>query len=154
MGQGSEIMTKREVVRLVLEGKRPPYVPWSMGFTKEAGEKLQAHYGCADVEVPLENHLLKLGSDIGFFTDLGDNRVQDVFGVVWDRSIDKDIGNVEGCRLPEPDLGGLRVPRPAWITVSSPTFRPRSRASPTVSAFSRSASRSTNGPGRCGAWSV
>ena len=28
--------TKREVVRLALEGKRPPYVPWSMGFTKEA----------------------------------------------------------------------------------------------------------------------
>lgn len=36
-------MTKREVVRLVLEGKRPPYVPWSMGFTKEAREKLKTH---------------------------------------------------------------------------------------------------------------
>ena len=42
---------------------------------------------------------MKLGSDIGFFTDLGNDRVQDVFGVVWDRSIDKDIGNVEGCVL-------------------------------------------------------
>ena len=29
-------MTHRDVVRLVFEGKRPPYVPWSMGFTKEA----------------------------------------------------------------------------------------------------------------------
>ena len=61
-------MTKRDVVRLVLEGKKPPYVPWSMGFTAEAKAKLQTHYGCEDIEDPLNNHLLKLGNDIGFFT--------------------------------------------------------------------------------------
>ena len=38
---------------------------------------------------------MELGSAIGFFEDLGADRVRDVFGVVWDRSIDKDIGNVE-----------------------------------------------------------
>jgi len=105
-------MIKREVVRLVLEGDRPPYVPWSMGFTREAMEKLQQHYGCSDLEVPLQNHLLKLGSDIGFFTELGGDRVEDVFGVVWDRSIDKDIGNVEKCPLPEPTLTGYDFPDP------------------------------------------
>ena len=105
-------MTKREVIRLVLQGRRPPYVPWSMGFTKEAGEKLRRHYGCDDLEIPLQNHLLKLGSDIGFFCDLGENCVRDVFGVVWDRSIDKDIGNVRGCVLPEPTLAGYELPDP------------------------------------------
>ena len=35
-------MTKRDVVRLALSGKRPPYVPWSMGFTKEAKENVEA----------------------------------------------------------------------------------------------------------------
>jgi uroporphyrinogen decarboxylase len=105
-------MTKRDVIRLVLEGKRPPYVPWSMGFTLEARRKLQDHYGSTDLEIPLDNHLLKLGSDIGFFTDLGNNRVEDVFGVVWDRSIDKDIGNVEGCVLAEPTLAGYQFPDP------------------------------------------
>ncbi len=85
-------MTEREVVRLVLAGARPPYVPWSLGFTQEAREKLQAYYGCDDLDVPLGNHLLLLGSDMGFFTDLGNHRLRDVFGVVWDRSIDKDIG--------------------------------------------------------------
>jgi uroporphyrinogen decarboxylase len=105
-------MQKRDVLHLVLEGRRPPYVPWSMGFTKEAREKLQRHYGCDDLEVPLQNHLLKLGSDIGFFTDLGDHRVQDVFGVVWDRSVDGDIGNVEGCVLGEPTLHGYTWPDP------------------------------------------
>ena len=61
-------MQKRDVIRRVLRGERPPYVPWSMGFTQEAREKLQKHYGSADIEGPLGNHLLKLGSDIGFFT--------------------------------------------------------------------------------------
>ncbi len=104
--------TKREVVRGVLEGERPPYVPWSMGFTIEARAKLQSHYGTDDVEGPLENHFVRLGSDIGFFEDLGGDRVRDVFGVVWDRSIDKDIGNVAGCVLPEPTLAGYRFPDP------------------------------------------
>ena len=105
-------MTKRDVVRCVLEGRKPPYVPWSIGLTKEARDKVQSHYGCDDPEVPLENHLVKLGSDIGFFTPLGNDRVRDVFGVVWDRSIDKDIGNVEGRVLPEPTLAGYRFPDP------------------------------------------
>ena len=104
--------SKREVVRLALQGKRPPYVPWSMGFTKEAKEKLQQYYGCQDIEGPLENHLLRLGSDIGFFEDLGNDRVRDIFGVAWDRTIDKDIGNVEGQVLPEPTLAGYTFPDP------------------------------------------
>jgi len=105
-------MTEREVVCLVLEGKKPPYVPWSMGFTLEAKAKLQAHYGCSDIEAPLGNHILKLGQDIGIFEDLGNDRVRDSFGVIWDRSIDKDIGNVEGQILPEPTLTGYTFPDP------------------------------------------
>jgi uroporphyrinogen decarboxylase len=105
-------MNKREVVRLALEAKRPPYVPWSLGFTKEAVEKLQGHYGCDDLEVPLDNHFVRLGRDIGLFTEIGGSRVRDVFGVVWDRSIDKDIGNVVGQVLPEPTLAGYDFPDP------------------------------------------
>ena len=105
-------MTKRDIVRLVLRGGVPPYVPWSLGFTQEARQKLQQHFGCDDLEVVLGNHFLKLGRDIGYFRDLGNHRVQDVFGVVWDRSIDRDIGNVEGCVLPEPTLAGYQFPDP------------------------------------------
>ncbi len=104
--------TKREVIHAVLQGQAPPYVPWSCGFTKGAKDKLQAHFGAVDLEDALQNHLLKLGSDIGFFTDLGENRVRDVFGVVWDRSIDQDIGNVEGCVLSEPTLKHYAFPDP------------------------------------------
>jgi uroporphyrinogen decarboxylase len=137
-------MQKRDVVGLVLAGKKPPYVPWSMGFTKEAKAKLQRHFGCEDIEKPLDNHILKLGSDIGFFTELGDNRVRDVFGAVWDRSIDKDIGNVEGQMLsPIRSIRGF-----------SPIFPARSRNIPTDSAYSKSAFRFTSGRGRSAGWPV
>ncbi|HSB65206.1 MAG TPA: uroporphyrinogen decarboxylase family protein [Anaerolineales bacterium] len=104
--------TKREIIRSVLEGQKPPYVPWSCGFTKEARDKLQAHFAPAELEIALDNHLLKLGSDIGFFTHLGQDRYRDMFGVIWDRSIDKDIGNVVGCVLPKPTLEGYTFPNP------------------------------------------
>jgi uroporphyrinogen decarboxylase len=110
--EAKSLMTKRDVVRSVLQGRKPPYVPWSIGLTQEAKEKIQGNFSCDDPEVPLGNHFVKLGSDIGFFTPTGKDRVRDVFGVVWDRSIDKDIGNVEGCVLPEPTLSGYEFPDP------------------------------------------
>lgn len=105
-------MTKREVVQRILEGERPPYVPWSFSFTHEAEERLVQHYGTTALDDVLGNHILGLGSAIGFFEPLGADRVRDVFGVVWDRSIDKDIGNVEGRLLSEPTLEGYTFPDP------------------------------------------
>jgi len=106
-------VNKREVIRTVLMHEPPPYVPWSFGFTLEAKEKLRLHYGPEeDLENVLGNHLLRLGSDIGFFQDVGPNLVQDVFGVVWDRSIDKDIGDVKNSVLSEPTLKGYSFPDP------------------------------------------
>jgi uroporphyrinogen decarboxylase len=105
-------MTKREVIRMVLDGKKPPYVPWSYSFTKEAGERLAAHLGTDDLQGVLHNHLLSLGNTYGFFEDIGNDRFRDVYGVVWDRSVDKDIGNVEGEVIAEPDMSLLDLPDP------------------------------------------
>jgi uroporphyrinogen decarboxylase len=105
-------MTKREVIRKVLEGKTPPYTPWSFKFTKEPANLLKTYYGVEDLDLVIGNHILNLGSDIGFFEDLGDDRFRDVFGVVWDRRIDKDIGIPVGTLLPEPDLRPLIMPDP------------------------------------------
>ncbi|MFW6158293.1 MAG: uroporphyrinogen decarboxylase family protein [Planctomycetota bacterium] len=105
-------MTRREVVERAIAWEPVPYVPWSLGFTLEAREKLVDHFGTEDLEPILHNHFVGLGNDIGFFEDLGGDRVRDVFGVVWDRSIDKDIGNVANCMLPEPTLDGYEFPDP------------------------------------------
>jgi len=105
-------MTKREVIRTVLDGKQPPYVPWSFSFTQEAAVKLVQHYGTENLDTVLHNHFLGLGSGIGFFKDLGNDRVKDIFGVVWNRTVDKDIGTVEDPQLTEPALKGYQFPDP------------------------------------------
>jgi uroporphyrinogen decarboxylase len=106
------VMTPREVIRTVLDSRPPPYVPWSCTFTKEAQEKLEAHFGARQLEDRLGNHLLGLGSDGGPFDDLGHDCVRDPFGVVWDRSVDKDIGIVRTYLLPEPTLRDFQFPDP------------------------------------------
>ena len=105
-------MNRREVVRLVLDGQKPPYVPWAYRFTKEAADRLTDHYGTDDLLTATGGHVVELGSDIGFFDDLGNDQVRDVFGVQWDRSIDKDIGIVCNQVMPEPTLEGYEFPDP------------------------------------------
>jgi uroporphyrinogen decarboxylase len=96
-----------------MDGKRPPYVPWTFGFTQEARAKLERHFGSTELEAVLDSHYLALGAPIGFFEDIGGDCVRDAFGVVWDRSVDKDIGMVKGCLLAEPTLEGYTFPNPS-----------------------------------------
>ncbi len=105
-------MNKRELVIMALNFEEIPWVPWHFKFTLEAKEKLLSYLNGRDPEEYLQNHLLELGDDVGFFEYLGDNLYRDVFGVIWDRSIDKDIGNVQGSLLEEPSLKGYVFPDP------------------------------------------
>ncbi len=105
-------MNKREVIKAVLDHQRPPYVPWSFKFTLEPKQQLQAYYETEDLDIPLGNHILQLGSDIGFFEEIEPDMFQDVFKVVWDRTIDKDIGNPREALIAEPTLEGLEFPNP------------------------------------------
>jgi len=98
---------------MAMNGDAPPYVPWSFGFTQEAQEKLVGHYGEAALrENVLQNHLLGMGVGMGPFQQIDEHHLKDIFGAVWDRSIDKDIGNVVNCVLPEPSLRDYTFPDP------------------------------------------
>jgi uroporphyrinogen decarboxylase len=105
-------MNRREVIKCVLDGKKPPYTPWSFKFTLEAKKLLQDHYNMEDLDNILYNHILLLGNDYGFFDQVGENLFRDVFGVVWDRSIDKDIGNISGSLIDSPSLKNYSFPDP------------------------------------------
>lgn len=105
-------MTEREIIRQTLQGFVTPYVPWSFKFTKEPEKWLKEYYQVEDLDLILGNHILNLGSDIGFFSELPGDKFQDVFGVVWDRSVDKDIGVPVEPVLKEPTLEGYRFPNP------------------------------------------
>jgi len=105
-------MTKREIVVQALNHNPVPYVPWSFQFTLEAKEKLLKHFGDVDIDKTVNNHFVELGNSVGFFKNVGNERYRDIFGVVWDRSVDKDIGNVEGLVLSRPTLGNYTLPDP------------------------------------------
>jgi len=106
------VITYREIIKTVLDGFEPPYVPWSYWFTLEAHERLAEHYGTGDVFSAVGNHIIDVGNEIGVFTDIGGGYVRDIFGVVWDRTIDKDIGIVKGAVLAGPTLTGYEFPDP------------------------------------------
>ncbi len=105
-------MTKRQIIKLILEGKEPPYVPWSFRFTQKAEAALVAHYFTNDIRSVIGNHIIELGSDFGIFTQLDENHFQDAFGVIWDRSVGKDIGSVSNCVLQTSSLKGFEFPDP------------------------------------------
>jgi len=105
-------MDKRTVMKMALEWERPPYVPWNINFTIPSTEKLQQYYAGKDLEEVVQNHIVNVGYDIYFYHEVGENSVQDHFGVIWDRSIDKDIGVVKGQVLAQPTLSGYTFPDP------------------------------------------
>lgn len=106
-------MNRGAIIRTVFEGGRPPYVPWQFAFTAGAREKLAGILGPGDLETSVGNHMLMLRRSTGSFADLGDGFVRDIFGVVWDRRMDADIGFPSGDVLPRPTLKGLELPDPA-----------------------------------------
>jgi uroporphyrinogen decarboxylase len=107
------MITKREVVKCAMDGKKPPYVPWSYSFTEEPKKMLQEYFKTDDLDIALGNHILILGDEIGFFEEIEPNMFQDVFGVVWDRTIDKDIGNPKRPYVIEkPSLESISFPDP------------------------------------------
>lgn len=106
-------MTRRDVMRTVFEGGKPPYVPWAFSFTQEALEKLQKHYGEPFPADMLEGHFLSCGRSTGNFSeDIGNGCFRDGFGVVWDRSVDKDIGVIHDYLIGEPDPDVYTFPDP------------------------------------------
>lgn len=105
-------MEKRDVVKRALNFESIPYTPWHFKFTKEAKDELSRHLKNADMEDYLQNHCIELGNDIGFFDYQGNDLFRDVFGVIWDRTVDKDIGIVKEIVLHEPTLKGYEFPNP------------------------------------------
>jgi len=103
-------MTPKEVVCRALRFEDPPYTPWGFDFTAPALDKLRDHYGTDDVMPLMHNHLVSVKWRRAGFEPIGDDRVRDPFGVVWDRSVDKDIGIVCNVPLEEPTLDGYRFP--------------------------------------------
>ena len=127
--------TKRDVVIEALEFRPPPYIPWAWGPTERAAERLRLHLGVEDLSDFLSSHFVDVEASFSRLEPIGNDLYRDAYDVVWDRSIDKDIGT--------PSSWPIRRP-------STPTSRPCWRRSPTALGGTRWVFRSTSGRGRCG----
>lgn len=106
-------MTHKERVYAALHHEQPDKTPYVIGLTQRAHAAMVAHYGNDDYLKLLDNSMVSLGANPGPKDQwLDENTWQDEFGVQWDRSIDKDIGNVCNRVIPERDLEGLEMPDP------------------------------------------
>ncbi len=109
-------MTPKQRVMTALRHEPPDRVPYHVGFTVPAREKMAAFYGDPDFIDKIGNHLASVpvirvewgirGPD-GYYTD--------EFGLRWNRQVDADIGMPEGTltrqtldafEWPDPDAPG------------------------------------------------
>jgi uroporphyrinogen decarboxylase len=103
-------ITPRERVLVALAHEQPDVTPWQIDLTIDARERVAAYLGDPDWVTAIGNHLA--GCEDGFFEKIRPGYWQDQFSIVWNRTIDKDIGNVDEILLKEPDLAGYRFPEP------------------------------------------
>jgi uroporphyrinogen decarboxylase len=106
-------MTNRERVLAAFAHEQPDRTPYEVGFTQKAWAALVEHTGGEDFAKQLDNSFHTVRAAAGPKDCwLDENTWQDEFGVRWDRSIDRDIGNVCNQVLAEPDLDTCEFPDP------------------------------------------
>jgi uroporphyrinogen decarboxylase len=85
-------MTRKEVIIEALASRPVPYVPWSWGPTGACARRLKAHLGADDLWEFLDPHTVGMAAASPGLVPVGKDRLRDAYGVVWDRTVDKDIG--------------------------------------------------------------
>jgi len=104
-------MTKRDVILDVLAFRKPAYVPWSIGLTIPAADRVRKLLGVQNLSAWLDNHFLDVGEGGVRVVRETPAQVTDIYGVTWDRSIDKDIGTPCAWPIKTPeDLDKYRWP--------------------------------------------
>lgn len=103
-------------------------VPWQIGYTSQIGDILMEALGLPEerrvvlgknvyrynrLEEYLGNHLAFLRNRaVDSVREVGPGLFEDEWGVVWDRSVDRDIGTPVNRVLEHMDLEGLQAPDP------------------------------------------
>lgn len=107
-------MNNRERVIASLNHIQPDIVPYNIGFTQKAYEKMAKFYNDDNFAAKLGNCLVSISCESkDSWKEVRTDVWQDQFGVQWDRRIDKDIGivcnrlvtpdNVDDYQFPDPD---------------------------------------------------
>ena len=105
-------MTNKERCTAALLHQQPDKCPYVIGFTQKSAAVFTARYGEEAYKL-IDNSTTSVHANAGpKDTWLDENTWQDEFGVQWDRSIDRDIGNVCNLVIPDRNLDKLEMPDP------------------------------------------
>lgn len=106
-------MNNKERVLASLKHQQPDKIPYQIGFTKRAEEKMAAFFGDPDFKTKLGNSLFALDSRIkGSMREVEHSIWEDEFGVRWNRSTDLNIGVVCNCRVTPENIDKYELPDP------------------------------------------
>jgi len=85
-------------------------VPWYIEFTARPAALLRAHFNAEDLDLCVANHMFTYRPPTRRFEQEAPGLFRDMYGTLWDRTIDKDIGTPRSFALPEPSLDGYDFP--------------------------------------------
>lgn len=104
-------MTKRDRVLNAINHKETDIIPYNIELTQMAYEKMSAYLGDFDFIRKIGNHISSVFYD-GYSEEItpGSGFWRDRFGVVWNRTVDRDIGVVADCVLKSPKMNGYNFP--------------------------------------------
>lgn len=104
-------MTKRERVFSAIDHKHTDSIPYHIDLTQKAYEKVSIYLGDPDFINTIGNHISSVFYD-GYTEEVPGKSGfwRDRFGVVWNRTIDRDIGVVANYILKSPNMDGYKFP--------------------------------------------
>jgi uroporphyrinogen decarboxylase len=106
-------MSRKDYVYAALRHEQPDLCPWDVDFTQKAYQRMVEYTGDPDFGAKVGNHIVHIApAPMNAGVEVGPGLCRDRFGVVWNRTIDPDIGNPQGQVFPEPTLGDYRFPDP------------------------------------------
>lgn len=105
-------ITPRERVWQAIRHEQPDIVPYQINATIPARAQLEAHFGTTEIDDILGNHIARYKSRLEYEPLSEPGMYLDEWGIVWNKTVDKDIGVPESRVLPDRDLAPLVVPDP------------------------------------------
>lgn len=107
-------------------------VPWHFGCTTQTRLKLEKYFGTSDLDTALGQNIVKYRTRLPY-VDIRPDFVQDEFGVIWNHTVDKDIGipdeyllknrPVKDFVFPDPHTPQRLAGLPAFIEANPNRFR-------------------------------
>ena len=107
-------MTNKERVIAAIKHQQPDRVPYNISFTQPALEKMIAYFG-SDPCNGLDQCIMGMAPYRVFYKEVAPNIWQDRFGVLWDRSVEKDIGIVTNRLVTPETLDEYVFPAPCQL---------------------------------------